>query len=98
MALLASLANTEQRQESFAHLLRAITLSPEQAMVLAKCAPVQADLALQLSLKRYVRSKEFSVSHADEQARLSSPWAVPFEFLRAITGFPPATRSRRGEP
>jgi hypothetical protein len=98
VALLTSLASSEQRQESFSTLLRRIALNAEQAMLLAKSAPVQADLALQLSLKRYVRSKEFSLSHADEQARLSSPWALPFEFLKALTGFPPVSRSRRGEP
>jgi hypothetical protein len=98
VALLTSLASTEERQESFSLLLRRIAVNPEQSMFLARSAPVQADLALQLSLKRYVRSKEFLSSHAHEQARLSSPWALPFEFLKALTGFPPVSRSRRGAP
>jgi hypothetical protein len=98
ISLLASLPEAAARHESFAYLLRIAPLSPEQVVFLAKSSPVQSDLALQLSLKRYVRAKEFASSHAAEQSRLASPWAIPLEVLRAVTGLPPIKRSGRGAP
>jgi len=98
VSLLASLPEVATRRESFAYLLRIVPLSPEQAVFLAKSSLVQSDLALQLSLKRYVRAKEFASSHAAEKSRLASPWAMAFEALSAITGFPPIKRPGRGAP
>ena len=98
VSLLASAPEAAARQESLAHLLRVASLSPDQVMSLAKSSPVQSDLALQLSLKRYVRAKQFASSHAAEQSRLASPWAMALEFLSAVTGLPPIKRSGSGAP
>ena len=98
LALLVAAPRVEERRESFNYLLRTFSLTPEQGMALSKSAPVGADMELLLVLQRYVRSKQFATSHGKETERLSSPWALVSEFLRAITGFPPSQSRQRNAP
>jgi len=81
VTLLAAVPEALERHDAFQHLLRVAALSPDQVVVLAKSSPVREDVGLQLLLKRYIRSQQFAASHAAEQARLSSKWAVAADIV-----------------
>jgi len=84
LVLLGTAPDAESRRNALAHLLRAVPLSPEQTLFLAKAAPVASDGSLQLLLKRYVRAQQFAASNAAEKQRLSSPWATSTEAVKAV--------------
>ena len=97
-ALLAATPEAGERSEAVAFFLRTATPGAEQVVALSKSDAVRNDLALLQLLKRHARSEAFRLSHESEKERLSKPWAIALELLRAATGFAPPPQKRTVAP
>jgi hypothetical protein len=77
--LLGTEPSKATQQSALDHLLQAVSVTPDQALALARCEVVKGSVGLQLSLKRYARAQEFataSTSHANRPG-----WHDVMEFL-----------------
>jgi hypothetical protein len=60
----------DEMQGAIDHLLRVVDLTPDQVVLIAASDPVRKAVGLQLSIKRYARSKQFE---AAQQAAANEP-------------------------
>lgn len=84
--LLGAEPSKATQQNALDHLLQIVSVTPDQALALAKCSTVKGSVGLQHSLKRYARAQEFAAADARHTNR--SGWNNVLEFLVSLPQVP----------
>jgi hypothetical protein len=85
LSYVAAEPEKDARQRAVDHLLRLVDLTPDQVMHVAASDPVRKGVGLQLSVRRYVTSRQFE--EAQRSAENEAAWKKALMLLG--TAIPP---------